>query len=88
MSQPKGKTMSDGQLVKHARRLQRLHEKAQLVLEAIEESGHTNAEATANDLRDQCFGLAWPEHVVRHYIDPEKWAVDATGIRHRARKQR
>jgi hypothetical protein len=86
MTQPKGKTMSDGEIVKYARRLQRLHEKAQTVLEAMEGSGHPNAGAAATDLRDQCFGLAWPEHVIRHYIDPEKWEVDATGIHHKGRK--
>ena len=72
--------MADGKLVQLARRLQRLHEKAQLVLEQIENTDHPNAEAAADDLRDQCFGLAWPEHVIKHYIDSDKWEVTATGI--------
>jgi hypothetical protein len=79
--------MADGELVQFARRLQKLHEKAHIVLEKIEELDHPNAEAAADDLRDQCFGLAWPEHVIKHYIDPEKWEVTATGIHYKEQPQ-
>jgi hypothetical protein len=72
--------MSDYRLIYFARRLQRLHENARLILEKMEELDHPNAKEAADDLRDQCFGLAWPEHVIRHYIDAEKWEVTAMGI--------
>jgi len=72
--------MSDYRMIYFARQLQRLHERAQSVLERIEALDHPKAQAAANDLRDQCFGLAWPEHVIRHYVDPEKWEVTATDI--------
>lgn len=71
----------DGDVVKIARRLQRLHEKAAVLIEKLEEVDS----AAASDIIDQCFGIAWPEHVIRHYIDPEKWEVTPVGIQRKAK---
>lgn len=69
----------DGEVVKIARRLQKLHEKAVLLIEKLEDVDS----AAASDIIGQCFGVAWPEHVIRHYIDAEKWEVTVTGIKRR-----
>lgn len=72
----------DGEVVKIARRLQRLHEKAVTLIDDLE---NIDPDA-ARDIINQCFGTAWPEHVIRHYIDLGKWEVDATGIKRRNRE--
>lgn len=70
---------SDSEKVKITRRLQRLHEKASVLIGKLEEID-PNA---AGDIIDQCFGVAWPEHVMRHYIDQVKWDFTETGIKRR-----
>lgn len=76
--------MTDGQLVKIARQLQRMRDRAHALLSKLDDAGHDSA---ATDLRVQCFGEAWPEHVIENYLSkPDNWECDATGIRRKGRK--
>jgi len=74
--------MTDAKLVAVAKRLQRLSDKAREIIDMIEDSDHPNASECATDMLDQCFGLAWPEHVVHHYlVNRDKYKTSELGIR-------
>ncbi len=78
-------TMTDTQIVAVARQLQRLRFKAYDIIAKLEGEGGQAAKF-ADDLMSQCFGLAWPEHVVRHYLQtPEGWETGEFGIRRKGK---
>jgi hypothetical protein len=76
---------TDGDIVRIARQLQRLHEQAHTLLARIEESDWQTPEIRAQlvaDLDHQCFGSAWPTHVFHAYLEhPERWSLDG-GMRY------
>lgn len=74
--------MTDAKLVAIAKRLQKMSDRAREIIDEIESSDHPNASECAADFINQCFGLAWPEHVVHHYlVDRSKYKTSELGIR-------
>lgn len=79
---------TDGDIVRLARQHQRLMWQISSIINEIEESEHPNGVQIANDLKDQCEFLAWPEHVVHSALEhPEQWETGDFGIRHKAATQ-
>lgn len=78
--------MKDGDVIKLARRLDALLEKAREINETIRDSDHPNAEAIAEALDEQCVPLAWPTHVISVHLEhPDRYELGPFGIR---RKQK
>lgn len=76
--------MTDGDVVKIARRIDDLREKIDDLIYQISDSDHPNAEQLSNHLLEECWFAAWATHVVHDYLaHPERWEADNYGIRRR-----
>ena len=74
--------MTDGELVRLCRQIQRHNLAIFDLIQQVEESDHPNAAALAEDLWAQCWAPAWADHVVGHYLlKPERWELGDYGIR-------
>ena len=75
--------MKDSDVVKLARRMDKLNEKIKKLVRQIEDSDHPNAKEFVRDLWDNGFDTpAWAVHVIRHRLEhPERWEVGDFGIR-------
>lgn len=84
--------MTDGDVVKIARKMSKIQNELFDLISEIENSGHPNAEQLGEALREECIFYAWPTHVIQGFLDhPDAWEVTDKdglhrhhGIRHKA----
>jgi hypothetical protein len=68
--------MTDGEVVKIARRMTRIQHDLFDLIHEIENSAHPNAGQIAEALREQCIFYAWPTHVVYDHLQkPGEWEL-------------
>ena len=75
--------MTDGEIVKIIRQIDRHNERINELCIRIENSDHPHGEAIVEELRANGFDTAaWAVHIVRDLlISPENWEVGCFGIR-------
>lgn len=79
--------MTDGDVVKIARRIDELRQKVDDLIYQIADSDHPSAERISEDLLNQCSSAAWATHVVHDYLEhPERWESGDYGIRRAMRR--
>lgn len=76
--------MSDAEIIRIARKAQRLQWQLADLIHQIQNSDHPNADELAASLYDECWFAAWPEHVIASHLEhPERWETGNWGIRHK-----
>lgn len=72
--------MTDGNIVKIARKMAKLQDQLFALLDEVEYSGHPNAKQLAEALREECIFLAWPTHVIHTHLEkPDAWETETSG---------
>lgn len=80
--------MTDGEIVKLARMIDRHREAMTDLMQRIEDSDHPNATEIVEDLKHQVVSPAWATHIIRsHLRHPEQWECDWYGIRAVSRRK-
>ena len=79
--------MTDGDVIKLARRLDALMWKARKILDVIRECAHPNADALTDALEAECEVLAWPTHVISSHLEhPDRFELGDFGIRRKKKE--
>jgi hypothetical protein len=74
--------MTDGDVVKIARKMARLQDELFDLLDKVEQSDHPNAAQLGEALREECIFLAWPTHVIHSNLErPDAWECATEGVR-------
>lgn len=84
--------MTDGDVVKIARKMSKIKDELFDLIAEIEHGKHPNAEQISEALYEQCVFFAWPTHIVQDLLEhPDAWEVTDEGelyrhhgIRHKA----
>jgi hypothetical protein len=76
--------MTDGDVVKIARKMSKIQDELFDLIAEIENSNHPNAEEIGEALHNDCIFFAWPTHVVHGLLEcPDAWEVTDNGRLHR-----
>lgn len=76
------KHLTDGDVVRIARRIDEFNRKIDDLIYQITDSDHPNAERMGEDLLYQCSTPAWAAHIVHDYLThSERWESGDYGIR-------